>query len=192
MTESELIDLILENHVLTVGQEFQLKSGEMTDHFYNFGKLNSAQSLAQLATHMIGNIYGDTYTVLFTSAYKGIMITSAMLSECGLDFPNITFRMGYLRKEEKDHGEEGIVVGHCPGPGEVVVLVDDVFTTGQSLQEMADFIKSTGAMIESAIVVVRRGSLEVKADVEQLLDCPIRCLVSDDKVMAKYKMRNTR
>jgi orotate phosphoribosyltransferase len=189
MTEKELIELILNNKVLTVGTEFRLKSGEMSDHFYNFSVLNSAQSLAQLATHMVGNIYGDTYTVLFTSAYKGIIITAAMLSECGLDFPNITFRMGFLRKEKKDHGEEGLVVGYCPGPGDSVVLVDDVLTTGQSLLEMARFVKSTGATIESAIVVVRRATLKVQAEIEKELGCPICCLVSDEKVMAHYVMR---
>lgn len=186
MREKELIELILDNNVLTVGTEFILKSGERSDHFYDFGMLNSAESLSILACHMVASIYGDTYTSIFTSAYKGIMLASALLFECGTDFPNIKFKLGFLRKEAKDHGEEGIVVGYCPGPGDIVVLVDDVLTSGQSLLEMAKFVKSTGATIESAIVVVRRAEPNDQSKLEKELGCPICCLVTDEAVMAKF------
>lgn len=189
MTEQELIELILDYGVLTVKPAIQLKSGVMSDHFYNFGMVSSAETLSHIACHMIANIYGDSYTTIFTSAYTGIMLASALLFECGNFYPNIKFNIGYLRKERKDHGEQGIVVGHCPKPGDVAVLVDDVFTSGQSLVEMAEFVKATGATIESAIVVVRRASPKVQAEIEEKIGCPIRCLVSDEAVMAKYARR---
>lgn len=189
MNEHDVIDFILDNGILIFGSSFKLKSGLSADHFYDFGKVNSSSKLTQLANYMNSNIYGEEYTVLFTSAYKGIMLSTALLIECGNDYPSIDFKMGFLRKEKKDHGEMSDVVGYYPKPSDTVVLVDDVLTSGQSLLEMADFIRSTGAKIESAIVIVMRAPEARHEEIAGKLGCPIRYLTTDEAVLKVYSDR---
>lgn len=188
MTEDEMVDLIVGYRVLEFIKNVKLKSGKTSDHFYNFGKINTAEALNQLATCMISEIYCDDFNVLFTSAYKGIMLTSAILLECGNRFRSDKhFKMGFLRKDLKDHGETGMVVGYNPGHMDSVVLVDDVFTTGQSILEMVNFIKPSGAKIKSVIVVVNRASPQVQKEIEDSIGCPIRYLIHDEMIMEHLK-----
>lgn len=191
LTKRDIVNYILKNNVYQMGDVI-LKSGRTSDHIFNFGKVCSSSALAELATMMVSTATDD-FTAIFTSAYKGIMISAAMLCECNTCFPSAPIKMGYLRKERKDHGEGGNVIGYIPKENEAVLLVDDVLTTGQSLIEMAEFINSnTKAYVDSAIVVVSRMSIDEVKDLQAQLKFPINYLITDDEFQTIFDSQFTR
>lgn len=185
MLKRDVAKFIINNGVYQSG-EVVLKSGLTSDHFYDFGNVNCSRSLPQLAMWLVAHST-DLFSVIFTSAYKGIMIATAMLDECGVCFPTERVKMGYLRKEKKDHGEGGQVVGYTPKAEELVLLVDDVLTSGQSLLEMAEFVESTGAIVEGAVVVVNRMSDDELKAFQEKVGIRINYLISDSEFSAIYK-----
>lgn len=185
MLKRDVAKFIINNGVYRSGQVV-LKSGLTSDHFYDFGSVNCSRSLPQLAMWLVAHST-DLFNVIFTSAYKGIMIATAMLDECGVCFPTERVRVGFLRKEEKDHGEGGRVVGYTPKEGELVLLVDDVLTSGQSLSEMAQFVESTGAFVEGAVVVVNRMSNDELKAFQNQMGFQVSYLISDSEFSTIYK-----
>ncbi len=152
-TQREFLDLVLASGVLRLG-EFTLKSGRKSPYFFNLGLINSGALLRRL-----GQLYArallDTeleFDVLFGPAYKGIPLVSSVamaLSELGRDAP-----YAYNRKEAKDHGEGGLLVG-APVQGRVVI-VDDVITAGTAVREALQLIRGAGATPIGLLIALDR------------------------------------
>jgi orotate phosphoribosyltransferase len=139
--------------VLKFGQ-FTTKAGRVTPYFFNAGLFADGESLRQL-----GRFYAEAWQAsglpcdqLFGPAYKGITLAAAMavaLAEKGHNLP-----FSYNRKEAKDHGEGGIVVG-APLGGRVLI-VDDVITDGGAKRESIELIRSQGATPAGVIIAFDR------------------------------------
>ncbi|CDH19356.1 orotate phosphoribosyltransferase [Xenorhabdus bovienii str. kraussei Quebec] len=152
--QREFIELALKKQVLKFG-EFTLKSGRQSPYFFNAGLFNTGRDLA-----LIGRFYaaalldsGISCDLLFGPAYKGIPIATtaavALAEHHDIDMPYC-----FNRKEAKDHGEGGSLVG-SPLQGNVVV-VDDVITAGTAIRESMEIIKQHGATLSGVILCLDR------------------------------------
>jgi len=152
--QHRFIELSLEYDVLKFG-EFELKSGRVSPYFFNAGLFNTGRALAELGRCYAQAIMdsGIGYDVLFGPAYKGIPLVSvtamALAQEYGIDVP-----YAFNRKEKKDHGEGGMIVG-APLEGRVLIL-DDVITAGTAIREAIDIIDSVDATAVGVLVALDR------------------------------------
>lgn len=129
--------------------DFTLKSGRKSPFFFNMGNLSSGSQLLQLAKYYANVVY-DNYArdrkvdVLFGPAYKGIplaAVTALWLHEAYM----VDVRYATNRKEIKDHGDAGIIMGGPINDGDRVVIIEDVTTSGKSIEEAMPIIKSCGS-----------------------------------------------
>lgn len=150
----DLIDLLIRHQVLKFG-EFELKSGRLSPYFFNLGALDTGSALAQLGGAYAGLIKqsGLSAQLLFGPAYKGIPIATAAavaLASQGMDLG-----VAYNRKEKKDHGEGGQLVG-ADVAGRSVVLVDDVLTAGTAMREAVGLVEEAQGKIAGVIIALDR------------------------------------
>ena len=130
---------------------FMLRGNRLSPYLFNSGKFYTGKSIRTLArayaTAIAGQFYPD---VVFGSAYKGIPIVTALAQILGND-------VGYAfnRKEEKDHGEGGIIVG-APLQGKEVLIIDDVMTVGNSLREARKCVLNAGGIPISCAIAFNR------------------------------------
>ena len=141
--QQDFLALALEHQALRFG-EFTLKSGRLSPYFFNAGLFNDGAALARLGRCYAAALdrSGLAFDMLFGPAYKGIPLVSA----CAIAFADQQRRSlpwAFNRKETKDHGEAGLVVG-SPLKGRVVV-VDDVITAGTAIRESVELIRAAGA-----------------------------------------------
>ena len=143
--KQEFIEFMVESHVLKFGQ-FTLKSGRKSPFFMNAGAYVTGSQLRRLGQYYAKAIhehYGDDFDVLFGPAYKGIPLsvaTTIAYSELyGKDI-----RYCSNRKEVKDHGDTGILLGSQMKDGDRVVIIEDVTTSGKSIEETYPIIKAQG------------------------------------------------
>ncbi len=154
MHQPDFIRLCLELGVLRFG-EFKLKSGRMSPYFFNSGLFNTGRAIAALGRHYAraAALGGIPFDMLFGPAYKGIPLvtaTAAALAEHeGLDLP-----FAFNRKEAKDHGEGGTIVG-APLSGRVLI-VDDVITAGTAIRESVEIIRGQGATPAGVLIALDR------------------------------------
>ena len=152
--EQQFIEFALERGVLRFG-EFTLKSGRKSPYFFNAGLFNTGAALAALGRFYARAIVdsGVRFDVLFGPAYKGIplaAVTALALSEHhALDVP-----YAFNRKEAKDHGEGGTIVG-APLAGRVLII-DDVITAGTAIGEAVDVIRAQGAEPVGVVICLDR------------------------------------
>jgi len=168
--QREFIEFALEKQVLKFG-EFTLKSGRKSPYFFNAGLFNSGRDLARLGRFYAAALVdaGIDYDLLFGPAYKGIPIATttavALAEHHDLDLPYC-----FNRKEAKDHGEGGNLVG-SPLKGRVM-LVDDVITAGTAIRESMDIIQAHGAELAGVLIALDRqergqGELSAIQEVER-------------------------
>lgn len=143
--KKEFIEFMVESHVLKFG-EFTLKSGRKSPFFMNAGAYVTGTQLKRLGEYYakaIHDNYGLDFDVLFGPAYKGIPLsvaTTMAISELyGKDV-----RYCSNRKEAKDHGDTGILLGSPIKDGDRVVIIEDVTTSGKSIEETFPIIKAQG------------------------------------------------
>ncbi|TXI09442.1 MAG: orotate phosphoribosyltransferase [Rhizobium sp.] len=151
--QTAFLKLALEHEVLKFGQ-FTLKSGRVSPYFFNLGKISSGAAMRDLSRAYAEALAasGLDYDMLFGPAYKGIPLVSAVsiaLAERGRDLP-----YAYNRKEAKDHGEGGVLVGAAPKGR--VVIVDDVLTAGTALREAVAMLRKAGADPVAAVIALDR------------------------------------
>jgi orotate phosphoribosyltransferase len=152
--QQDFLELALTHQVLRFGQ-FTLKSGRISPYFFNLGQISSGAALHRLAGGYAATLQqaGVAFDALFGPAYKGIPLAAAVamaLAEAGQDVP-----FAYNRKEAKDHGEGGVLVGPSLA-GKRVVLVDDVLTAGTALREAIALLRSAGAEPVAALIALDR------------------------------------
>ena len=152
--QAEFLDFAIKNKVLKFG-EFTLKSGRLSPYFFNFGLFQSGSSLARLGDYYAQAIVdsGLEFDMLFGPAYKGIplvaVVAANLYEKHGLDYP-----YAYNRKEVKDHGEGGNIVG-APLEGRVLV-VDDVISAGTASREAADLVAENNAKLAGICISLDR------------------------------------
>jgi orotate phosphoribosyltransferase len=186
MLKKEFIDFVYQNNIIQLGT-VQLKNGDYSDHFFNFGRVDTPDALFHLSKWLVELVGDVEFDAVFTSAYKGITVQTGFALEYGYQFPFKKIRFGYQRKEEKAHGEEGKVVGYQPKKGDRVLLLDDVFTTGYSIDEMMKFLKGFGAIPVLAMVSILRADEKLFSKFKKQIGIPIRYLIHDDEITEVYR-----
>ena len=184
--QQQFIELAIARGALCFG-EFTLKSGRVSPYFFNAGLFCSGAALAQLGrcyAHAIVES-GVEFDVLFGPAYKGIPLAAvtatALADQFGRDVP-----YAYNRKEAKDHGEGGLMVG-APLQGKVLII-DDVITAGTAVREVMSIIKAHGAEPAGVVIGLNRqergkGELSAIQEVEQEYGVPVVSIVDLQQVI---------
>ena len=143
--KSEFIEFMVDCQVLKFG-EFTLKSGRKSPFFMNAGGYVTGSQLMKLGEYYakaIHDAYGDDFDVLFGPAYKGIPLSVATTIAYSRLF-NKEIRYCSNRKEEKDHGDAGILLGSKIKDGDRVVIIEDVTTSGKSMEETVPIVRAQG------------------------------------------------
>ncbi len=152
--QRDFLNFALEVGVLKFGQ-FTLKSGRVSPYFFNAGLFNSGSSLARLGRFYAQAIVdsGIEFDVLYGPAYKGIPLAAvtaaALYDHHGIDIP-----YAFNRKEAKDHGEGGTIVGHALEGR--IMIIDDVITAGTAIRESMDIISAQGATPAGVVIALDR------------------------------------
>lgn len=172
---AQFIDFAIKKQVLRFG-EFKTKAGRLSPYFFNAGLFNDGESLMKLGEFYAAAILksGVQFDMLFGPAYKGITLAASIsiaLARQGHNFP-----YAYNRKEAKDHGEGGTIVG-APLQGRVLI-VDDVISAGTSVRESVEMIKAAGAIPAGVAIAIDRqergqGELSAVQEVEKNSGMPV-------------------
>ncbi len=151
--QDNFIRFALEAKVLSFG-EFKTKAGRLSPYFFNAGEFNDGARLSALGRYYAKALQesGIQFDMLYGPAYKGITLAAATaiaLADNGINVP-----YAYNRKEAKDHGEGGVLVG-SPVKGKVVII-DDVISAGTSVRESVDLIRKAGAEPAAVLIALDR------------------------------------
>ena len=191
--QKDFVDFTLETGVLKFG-EFTLKSGRVSPYFFNAGLFNTGSHLSELGKFYAQAIEasGLMFDVLFGPAYKGIPLAAAASIALNDSF-NKNIPYSFNRKEVKDHGEGGSIVGH-PLEGDILVI-DDVITAGTAIREAQDIISSNGAITKGVIVALDRqekGNSELSAikEVEQIFGVSVISIINLAHIIEHLKSVN--
>lgn len=184
---SEFIKIALDNNVLRFG-EYTLKSGRISPYFFNAGLLATGELLSVLASgyaDALANNADKDNLVIFGAAYKGIPFVAATAQALWREH-GINAEWGYNRKEAKDHGEGGMLVG-ADLAGKSVWVIDDVMTAGTAMREVVDLMDKAGAKVASIIVALDRkekgqGDKSAIQELAESLNVPVLALVTMDDI----------
>lgn len=177
--QKTFIDLALKHSALRFG-DFTLKSGRQSPYFFNAGTFSTGLALKTLGECYAKAIItsGLQFDMLFGPAYKGIPLvcTTAMALSAQQDYP-----VCFNRKEAKDHGEGGQIIG-APLKGRVLVI-DDVITAGTALRESFQLIQASGAQIAGVMVALDRqekgqDQLSAIQELEKTFDIPVKSIIT--------------
>lgn len=177
--QQQFIDFALQTGVLKFGQ-FKLKSGRISPYFFNAGLFNTGAALAHLGRYYAQAIVdsGIQFDVLYGPAYKGIPL-AAVTAAALYDHHGKDVAYAFNRKEAKDHGEGGVIVGHALAGK--VLIIDDVISAGTSVRESLDIIKHEGATPAGVVIALDRqergtGSTSAVQQVEQEYGLPVAAI----------------
>jgi len=190
--KNEFIELCLRLGVLRFG-EFKLKSGRLSPYFFNAGLFNTGEAIAA-----VGRAYADAlaqsglaFDMLFGPAYKGIpLVTAAAAALADRHARSLPF--AFNRKEAKDHGEGGRLVG-SPLAGRVLI-VDDVITAGTAIRESIEIIRTAGARPAGVLLALDRqergaeGALSAVQEVGVQYGIPVVAILSLSDLIAHMRL----
>jgi len=185
--QRDFIQLAIDCEALCFG-EFTLKSGRVSPYFFNAGQFKTGAALAALGRFYANAIVdsGVEFDVVFGPAYKGIPLAAttavALADQHQLDMPYC-----FNRKEAKDHGEGGSLVG-APLDGKILII-DDVITAGTAVREVMQIIKAAGAQPAAVMIGLNRqekgrGELSAIQEVEQDYGIPVVSIVKLDDIIS--------
>lgn len=171
----QFIAFAIKKDVLRFG-EFKTKAGRLSPYFFNAGLFNDGESLMKLGEFYAAAILksGVKFDMLFGPAYKGITLAASIAIALARQGHNVPY--AYNRKEAKDHGEGGTIVG-APLQGRVLI-VDDVISAGTSVRESVQMIKAAGAIPAAVAIAIDRqerglGELSAVQEVEKDSGIPV-------------------
>ncbi len=186
-TTQDFIRFAIDKQVLRFG-EFKTKAGRLSPYFFNAGLFNDGESLMKLGEFYAAAILksGIQFDMLFGPAYKGITLAASIAIALARQGHNLPY--AYNRKEAKDHGEGGTVVG-APLRGRVLI-VDDVISAGTSVRESVDIITAAGAIPAGVAIAIDRqekglGELSAVQEVERQNELPV-CSIANLDGLIKY------
>lgn len=187
----EFIEFALAQNVLRFG-EFKTKAGRLSPYFFNAGLFNDGAALDRLSQFYAKAIEasGIAIDMLYGPAYKGIplvSVTALALARAGRNLP-----FAFNRKEAKDHGEGGNIIG-TPLAGRVLII-DDVISAGTSVRESVEIIREAGATPAGVVIALDRmergtGELSAVQEVEQDYGIPVVAVATLDDLMAFLQQR---
>jgi len=189
--QKDFIELSLQSNALEFGK-FNLKSGRESPYFFNAAKMLNNCNLHELANCYIDAINDSniSFDCLFGPAYKGIFlgsIVATVFSEKGTPIP-----VSFNRKEVKDHGEGGSIIG--PNPAGNVLIIDDVLSAGTAARESIKVLKSIDAIPKIFIVGLDRqekgnSDLSAKSELEKEFDVQVISIINLDTLI-EYSQNN--
>ncbi|PJG84226.1 orotate phosphoribosyltransferase [Conservatibacter flavescens] len=184
--KQQFIEFALSRNVLRFGA-FTLKSGRVSPYFFNAGLFNTGADLARLGEFYAAAIQQSAvnFDMIFGPAYKGIPIGTTVSIALANQF-NVDKPVCFNRKEAKDHGEGGNLIG-SPLQGNVL-LVDDVITAGTAIREAMDIIAEHGATLSAVLIALNRqergkGELSAIQEVERDYQCQVFSIIDLDDLM---------
>jgi orotate phosphoribosyltransferase len=189
--KTDFLDFAIARRVLLFG-EFKTKAGRLSPYFFNAGLFNDGEALKRLGEFYAKAILGSglAFDGLFGPAYKGIPLAAAIAIALAAQGRNVPY--SYNRKEAKDHGEGGSIVG-APLKGRILI-VDDVISAGTSVRESVDLIRAAGATpcgVAIALDRMERGTGELSAvqEVSRQHGLPVISIVNLDDLMGYLRGR---
>jgi orotate phosphoribosyltransferase len=191
--QADFLENLLQAQVLKFGS-FKTKSGRLSPFFLNFGAVCTGQALQKLAAGYVplGNEFPSCNN-LFGPAYKGIPLAVALSHPFAMHLGHeVSFT--FNRKEAKDHGEGGGLVGQVYKGSEQVIIVEDVLTGGTSLRESIALLKSYGIRPLAAFIGVDRqekgtGSKSAREEIENDFGLPVRSVLNIDSILGHLHNR---
>ena len=188
--KQEFIEFMVESQVLKFG-EFTLKSGRKSPFFMNAGAYLTGTQLKRLGEYYakaIHDNYGLDFDVLFGPAYKGIPLSVATTMAIS-ELYGVDIRYCSNRKEVKDHGDTGILLGSKIEDGDRVVIIEDVTTSGKSIEETFPIIKAQGNVeIKGLMVSLNRmergkGTKSALEEIQETYGFPANAIVTMEEVI---------
>lgn len=183
--QRDFIEFAIHRDVLRFG-EFTLKSGRTSPYFFNAGLFNSGNDLLRLSNAYAAALTrsGLDYDMIFGPAYKGIPLATATAMSLASKGDNRPW--AFNRKEAKDHGEGGNIVG-APLQGKVLII-DDVITAGTAIRESMAIIEAAGARPAGVLIALDRqergqGDLSAIQEVEQTYDIPVISIIRLEQIL---------
>jgi len=183
--QQAFLDTALSRGVLRFG-EFTLKSGRQSPYFFNMGRIDTGAALADIGTAYAAAVAADglAFDMLFGPAYKGIPLVAAVavaLAQAGHNRP-----FSFNRKETKDHGERGNIIGAALAGR--VLIVDDAISAGTAVRESYNIIRADRATPCGVIVALDRmergvGALSAVQEVEQSYNIPVISIATLDDLV---------
>lgn len=175
LSKKEFIEFMMESDVLRFGS-FVTKSGRNTPYFINTGNYRTGKQIATLGkfyAQLVKEQCGDNFDCMFGPAYKGIPLAAAcagsLYDEYGIDKPYF-----FNRKEVKDHGEGGSLVGYKPKDGDNVIIIEDVITAGTAVRETMPILRNAANVeVKDMFISVNRceiGQNASKTAVMEVMD----------------------
>lgn len=190
--QDRFLEFLLHSGALKFG-EFTLKSGRKSPYFFNTGDFNDGAKISTLGEYYAAHLMADadqSYSVIFGPAYKGIPLavtTAATLAS--KHKRNIGF--SFNRKEAKEHGDGGMIVGAQLKSGDKVVIVEDVITAGTTLKEVVPYLQEQYKVeIHSVVIALDRAekgssSLSARQEAEQSLGIRVSPILTIHQIVSK-------
>jgi orotate phosphoribosyltransferase len=190
--QRDFLEFALAQNVLRFGN-FTLKSGRQSPYFFNAGLFNTGSTLAQLGRFYAAAIQesGIDFDMLFGPAYKGIPLVTATAIALSVqhqrDVPYC-----FNRKEVKDHGEGGAIVGTALAGR--VLLIDDVISAGTAIREAVQLIETAGAQLAGVVIALNRqergqSALSAVEEVEQRYGIPVVSIINLDHLISYLELK---
>lgn len=187
-TQKQFIEAAIQAQVLRFG-EFKLKSGRLSPYFFNMGNFKTGADMASVADCYAKTILESKleFDVIFGPAYKGIPLCASVAASLARHGHNVEF--AYNRKEAKDHGEGGCIVGSSLKDKRVLVI-DDVITAGTATRESVSIIEAEGGKVIGLIIALNRQEKGNDCDISAVQQiekdygfpvvsiCDLNCLVN--------------
>lgn len=184
--QSDFLNFVIDHEILKFG-EFTLKSGRVSPYFFNAGLFNTGEKIAFLAKSYADAISSSelNFDVIFGPAYKGIPLAAstamALATEHGIDKP-----FCFNRKEAKDHGEGGTIVGATLTGN--ALIIDDVITAGTAIREAVDILNANGATLSGIAVAMDRqekgtGSKSAIQEIEEKYQVPVISIINLENII---------
>jgi orotate phosphoribosyltransferase len=187
----QFVEFAIRTGVLTFG-EFRTKAGRLSPYFFNAGLFNDGASLGELSRYYAQAALASAiaFDLIFGPAYKGITLAAATAVALAQQGHNVAF--SYNRKEAKDHGEGGNIVG-APLRGRVLII-DDVISAGTSVRESEAMIRAAGAVPAGVLIALDRqergqGAMSATQEVTRLHGIPVTAIATLDDVVATLQGR---
>jgi len=187
----QFVEFAVRSGVLRFG-EFKTKAGRVSPYFFNAGLFHDGASLGELSRYYAKAALasGIAFDMIFGPAYKGITLaaaTAVALAQMGHNVP-----FSYNRKEAKDHGEGGSIVG-APLAGRVLII-DDVISAGTSVRESEAMIRAAGALPAGVLIALDRqergqGTMSATQEVSRNHGIPVTAIATLDDVIATLRSR---
>jgi orotate phosphoribosyltransferase len=192
-TQNNFFSLAIKEQALLFG-DFTLKSGKKSPYFFNIAALLEGGFLHELSLMYLDVVeqLEEPYEVIFGPAYKGIPIASSLATQLGLKNSK-AYPVCFERKEEKDHGEGGVLIGSVENKR--VLVVDDVLTAGSALRNSIKLVNESGGKVVAAVVALDREEKNkdagtVKESLEGELNIPIRSIASISRLTNFLEQEN--